>query len=355
MILRLCALALFLVLAAGVRADEIRLKDGSKIVGTIVDFENDSFKVQTSYGFALVRKDSIAQIIPSEPVKPSDPAKAVPPVPSPARSASAPATPAPAVSNASAAPSSPAARPEPQPAVARNSAPAPTPAIASVGASPAPSRAAAPVAATPAATPSAPAVAATVLPMPAPNPRPTSPATSPGTPTAASPAPAAAPPLAPLPVREFVQGNLYINQTYAFQLYRPPGWELIPEARKALPNAITAMGTSDETTLLVVGRETLRDSLEAHSATAERALRRIYENYRPLSMTRRTITGLPAVQWRFRGVADGHDWSVTALALARGSEIFTLLGMTYADSDLIQIRENVLAKMIASVQFISPR
>ena len=130
---------------------------------------------------------------------------------------------------------------------------------------------------------------------------------------------------------------------------------MIPEARKALPNAITAMGTSDETTLMVVGRETLRDSLEAHSTTAERALRRIYENYRPLSMTRRTITGLPAVQWRFRGVADGHDWSVTALALARGSEVFTLLGMTYADSDLIQIRENVLAKIIASVQFISPR
>src|SRR3990172_11886378 len=89
---RLCALAMFLVLAAGMRADEIRLKDGSKIVGTIVDFENDSFKVQTSYGFALVRKDSIAQIIPSEPVRPSDPARAVPPVPSPARSASAPAT-----------------------------------------------------------------------------------------------------------------------------------------------------------------------------------------------------------------------------------------------------------------------
>jgi hypothetical protein len=348
--LLLCALAMFLVFAASVRADEIRLKDGSKIVGTIVDFENDSFKVQTTYGFALVRKDSIAQIIPSEPVKPSDPAKAVPPVPSPARSASAPATPAPAVSNASAAPSSPAARPEPQPAVARNSAPALSPAIVPAVASPAPSHAA-----IPAVTPSAPAVAATVLPMPAPNPRPTSPATSPGTPAAASPAPAPAPPLAPLPIRELVQGNLYINQTYAFQLYRPPGWELIPEARKALPNAITAMGTSDETTLLVVGRETLRDSLETHSTTAERALRRIYENYRPLSTTRRTVAGLPAVQWRFRGVADGHDWSVTALALARGSEVFTLLGMTYADSDLIQIRENVLAKMIASVQFIPAR
>ena len=354
MMLRLCALALFLMLAASARADEIRLKDGSKIVGTIVDFENDSFKVQTSYGFALVRKDSIAQIIPSEPIVP---VKAVPAAPAPARPASAPATPAPATSNASAAPSSPAARTEPQPfptvsgpgaalpgaAVARSSSPASIPAIAPAVVSPVASRA------------GAPAVAATALPMPAPNPRPTPRPAPPPAPAAAPPAPAAAPPMAPLVIRELIQGNLYTNQTYAFQLYRPPGWELIPEARKALPNAITAMGTSDETTLLVVGREALRDSLEAYSSTAERALRRIYENYRPISMTRRTIAGLPAVQWRFRGVADGHDWSVTALALARGSEVFTLYGMTYADSDLIQIRENVLAKMIGSVQFISPR
>ena len=53
---------MLLILAASVRADEILLKDGSKIVGTIVDFEDQSFKVQTSYGFATVRKDSIAQI-----------------------------------------------------------------------------------------------------------------------------------------------------------------------------------------------------------------------------------------------------------------------------------------------------
>ena len=130
---------------------------------------------------------------------------------------------------------------------------------------------------------------------------------------------------------------------------------MMPEARRAVPNAITAIGTSDETTLFVVGREALRDSLDAHAATAERALRQIYDNYRPQSLTRLTVAGLPAVEWRFRGVADGHDWSVTALTLARGNDVFTLLGMTYADSDLIQIRENVIAKMIASLQFTSAR
>ena len=331
------ALALLLVLAASVRADEIRLKDGSKIVGTIVDFENDSFKVQTAYGFALVRKDSIAQIIPSEParpgepVRPSEPAKTVPPAP------------APAASSASAATSSPGVRPEPRPAATtsgRGSA-SPGPGVARSSA--------------PASTPAAPAVAATVSPMPAPNPRPSSSAAPPSATSAAAPAPAPAPPVVPVPIRELIQGNLYTNQTYAFQFYRPPGWELIPEARKALPNAIAALGTSDQTTLFVVGRDNLRDSLDAHSTTSERALRQIYENYRPLSSMRRTVAGLPAVEWRFRGVADGHDWSVTVLALAYGNDVFTLLGMTYADSDLIQIRENVIAKMISSVQFTSAR
>jgi len=92
--LRLLLFALLLALAAGARADEIRLKDGSKIVGTIVDFENDSFKVQTAYGFAMVRKDSIAQIIPADPGKSADGSK--PDGAKPAAPATTPATAKPA-------------------------------------------------------------------------------------------------------------------------------------------------------------------------------------------------------------------------------------------------------------------
>ena len=42
---------------------------------------------------------------------------------------------------------------------------------------------------------------------------------------------------------------------------------------------------------------------------------------------------------------------VIVATLARGKEAFTFLAMTYADSDLIQIQENVIAKSIASLQF----
>jgi hypothetical protein len=152
-------------------------------------------------------------------------------------------------------------------------------------------------------------------------------------------------------IRESVDGTLYTNDSYGFQLYRPPGWDLLPQARKSVPNAITAMGTPDETTLFIVGREPVREILEAQAADAERAIEKIYENHRQISTSRRTVAGLPAVQWQFRGIADGHDWSVTGMTIARGADVFTLIGMTYADSDLIQIRENVIAKMLASLQF----
>jgi hypothetical protein len=63
------------------------------------------------------------------------------------------------------------------------------------------------------------------------------------------------------------------------------------------------------------------------------------------------IAGLPAIQQRSRGTADGRDWSVVLLTLVRGSDAFTLLGMTWADSDLIQVQENVISKAVNSLTF----
>src|SRR5712691_1665358 len=202
----ICALAL-LLLASCAWADEIRLKDGTKIIGTIVGFEDNSFKVQTSYGFALVRKDKVAAIIPSEPKpEPKKESTDLSKKPSP---------------------------PEPQvvPAAAASAAPAAAPASARA---PAPKK-------------------------------------------ESHPAPASAAPSSPPPIREAVQGNLYINHTYGFRMYKPPGWHVIEDAQKTLPTAIAAMGTGDETTLLVIGRESLKTSLEIQAASTERQLREIYQ------------------------------------------------------------------------------
>ena len=156
-------------------------------------------------------------------------------------------------------------------------------------------------------------------------------------------------------MQEVVRGNVYVNQTYGFQMYKPPTWQVIKNPQDQLPNAIGALGTEDQNTLLVVGRDPLSDSLEAMAAKRERTLRDVYENYRQIGKKQITVAGVPAVQQRFYGSLDGHDWSVTFTMLQRGNDVFTILGMTSADSDLIQIQENVIAKTIASLQFLSPQ
>src|SRR5256886_17309068 len=62
------ALSLAALLA---RADEIRLKDGKKLYGVIVAYEENMFKVKTDFGFVLVEKDKIASIVPTTPAGPT--------------------------------------------------------------------------------------------------------------------------------------------------------------------------------------------------------------------------------------------------------------------------------------------
>lgn len=246
----LLGLAVGLALQIPAQADELRLKDGTKVIGTIVGFEDNSFKVQTSYGFALVRRDVVASITLSEP--PKELPKAAQPAP---------------------------ARTEPPPP---------------------------------------------------PRPEP------------------------PPPIREEVQGNAYTNHTYGFRMYKPPSWRLIEGARKLLPNAVVAMGTADETTLFVVSREPFTGTLETYVAATSRRLRGTYENFRALEEKKLAIAGQPAIQQRFRGSVEDHDWSGVISFFARGNEVFTVIGMTYSDSELIQIQENVIARAISSLEFLSP-
>ena len=59
------------------------------------------------------------------------------------------------------------------------------------------------------------------------------------------------------------------------------------------------------------------------------------------------------MEYHYRGLADDHDWSGTLTVVSRNGEIFTILGMTFADTDLIQIQENVITRSIASLSFSS--
>jgi len=265
----LCAALLLLATAPAASADELKLKDGTKITGKIVGFEGESFKVETSYGFALVRRDKVASITVSDD---------------------------PAAKN-----------------TAENAARNPAPSQQQVQ-TPAPQRAAAP-----------------------------------------PPAKATAPAPPPEPVnRETVEGTSYINHTYGFQMYKPPSWRVIEGAQRLLPSAIVAMGTNDESTLMVLGRSRQSGALDAHVAATDRQLRQVYENYRVTADQRTTIAGQPAIERRFRGSIEERDWSCVLVSFARGADTFTILGMTTADSDLVQIQENVIARALASIEFHQP-
>jgi hypothetical protein len=315
-VVTLC-LGMLLLDAPAARADELRLKDGTKIVGKIVGFEDDSFRVETSYGFALVRKDKVAMIVVAEAAKKPEKKEAA--------AVEAKAAPAPAAPKKTA-----------PTAAAASAAPAPSTADPATEDAAAPAKKETPAAPAPAPTPAAPVVAKkAATPPPAP---------------AAAPEPAK--PAVPEPMREEVSGNAYTNFTYGFRLYKPPGWSLIEGARTMLPGTIAALGTSDETTYLVIGQEPLGKSLESHVGPTEKRLEEVMENYRPLGEKRLNVSGVPAIERRFRGSVDQHDWSGVVAFVARDNQVFTIFGMTYADSDLVQIQENVIARAIASLEFI---
>src|SRR5260370_37375107 len=152
--------------------------------------------------------------------------------------------------------------------------------------------------------------------------------------TAAAPAPPKEP---ELPAnKEEILGNLYTNYTHGFRMYQAPRWSLIEEARGGLPNAIVAMGTSNEYTLLVVGEEKTKEPLDAAAAEVEKRLHEVYSNYQRLAERKTAVGGLPAVEYQYRGKADDHDWSGKLVVVARGKDLFTVLAMTYADRYLIQ-------------------
>jgi hypothetical protein len=153
-------------------------------------------------------------------------------------------------------------------------------------------------------------------------------------------------------MREEVNGNSYINDTYGFRMYKPPAWKVIEGARALLPGSITAMGTDDQTTYLLIGQQSgASQSVATNMDATDRRLREIMENFRPLDEKHITISGAPAVERHFRGSVDQRDWSGVVVYIPHDSHLYTIFGMTIADTDLVQIQENVIARAISSLQF----
>lgn len=256
--------AFILVAAAGLvslpaASEEFHLKDGTKLVGTIVAYEKDSFRVETSFGIAIIYKDRIVRIV----------------FPESAAKEAAEKSSGPAAKEGEAA----------KPAVARREAP---------------------------------------------------------------PAPPPAPPLEE--IVETVTGTRYVNETYRFQMFKPPTWRSYPQLVRPQSALVAALGTPDENTLMLIGRETYGGDLNAYARLGENSLRRLYENYSAQGERRTSVAGLPAVEREFTGMAEGRYWTGLALYFARGRDYYTILGLTAA-GETTNFQQALLRKVVDTLAF----
>src|SRR5215472_2339186 len=323
--MRTARLLFAILLAFGclaVRADELHLKDGTKLIGTIVGYQGSAFRVKTSYGYALVERSSVASIT----VTPNSAS-------SEKKSGTEEKGAAKAESREQDPKDPPSKRVGDEPAASQKSAAPAGSAAASNGTNnsaaihssqPAPSNqtAASPASAAPASATVNPAAANT-----------------------------AAPAAAPQPMRERVLDNSYVNDTYGFQIYRPPDWQVIQGARAALPGSIAALGTSDQSTYLIIGLEPADDTLLAHVTVTNDRLADSFDNFRPTALRQTLIGGFPACEYQFEGMAENQLWAGTVALVRRGQDTFTIFGVTTAKSNLVQIQQNVISRAIASLQF----
>lgn len=179
-------------------------------------------------------------------------------------------------------------------------------------------------------------------------------------PSAAAPAPVRPPPPAPvsrpldqpLPaeIRERVEGNNYINDTFHFTMYKPPGWRLHEDVPRETGRAIVAMGPEDEQTLLIVDREVWSGPPDLKRDTTETNLRSTYQDYQRLSESPMQLDGRPAVRRDFTGLMEGVEWHGVSVRVAEGNTVFGILGLTSAET--FQFQQALLNKIINSFRFL---
>ncbi|HMD86896.1 MAG TPA: hypothetical protein VKO18_19580 [Terriglobia bacterium] len=305
-------------------AEEIILKNGQKIVGTIVGYENNMFRVETDYGVALVRKDKVASIQMS---KPED-AKSSPDVPKRESTESAGAKPA--------------------RAAALEAAPVASPAAAGV------------IANRKSEITNSDSTAATTLTVPARQPLPAPTPAKPIVPVVLAKPPTPPPPPVshpldvPMPanLQEHVDGNTYFSDTFQFSMFKPPDWKIYEGVPKETGSGIMAMGTEDEQTLLIVDRQVWSGAPKLTSDQVEAKLRQTYQDYHRISEDTFECDGQPASRRTFTGVLDSAEWHGVAVHVIHGNMVFGIIGLTSAET--FQFQEAIFNKIIKTFHFHTP-
>ena len=97
---------------------------------------------------------------------------------------------------------------------------------------------------------------------------------------------------------ERIEGNRYINETFRFAMYKPPNWVLFEDVRRASATSVIAMGTVDERTLLFVEREPFGAEPE-NQGGIEAKLRHTYREYQVLREEDVVVDGRAGVRRTF--------------------------------------------------------
>ena len=249
---------LYLALSAPLPGDEIVLLDGKKISGTIVGMEKGSFRVETDFGVALVRKEKVARIE----ITPGRPAET-------------------SAGGTGRLPEAPAAG-KPAPVAARST---------------------------------------TIQERRPPGGR----------------------------IQEHVEGNTYINDTFGFEMFKPPTWKVLENAARSVPSAVAAMSTEDESTMLLVGSVLFDGPTSAYASVLDSSIKRLYGDYQRESEDQVMVAGRPAIRRSFHGLADGRAWYGTVVNLADGQVHYGIIAVTSEEAH--QFKSSVMGKMIASFRF----
>jgi hypothetical protein len=237
--------------AAAPLFDDIVLTDGRKITGTVVGMENGSFRVETDFGVALIRKDKVARI---------------------------------EVSKGTA--STPSKKP-PEKAVVK--------------------------------TPSPPK-ASTIQERRPPGGH----------------------------MEEHVDGITYFNDSFGFQMYKPPNWKPLTETAATIPSAVVVLGTEDEATMMIVGTVLFDGPPSAYAAVLASSLKKVYSDFEMQPEEPVEVAGRPAIRRAFSGSAAGRAWHGMVVNLAEGQVHYGMIGMTSEENFLF--KSTVLGKIVASFQ-----
>jgi hypothetical protein len=239
--------------------DDIILIDGRKITGTVVGMENGSFRVETDFGVALIRKDKVARIEVSKgsPAAPKPPEKAPDKPPDPPRDKAAVKTP-----------------PPPKPATIQERRP-------------------------------------------------------PGG-----------------HMEEHVEGGAYFNDSFGFQMYKPPNWKPLPETAGTIASAVAVLGTEDEATVMIVGTVLFDGPPSAYAAVLGASLKKVYSDFEIQPEEQIEVAGRPAIRRGFSGTAGGRVWHGMVVNLAEGQVHYGLIGLTSEEN--YQFKSSVLEKIVAS-------